>query len=311
MCMDRLFTRKHRLARPVISVGNVTFGGTGKTPFVIALGRRLQQENYRVAVLTRGYRKGDAGCDEPAVLTRSLPDARILVSPDRYGAALRSLTQENPPEVFILDDGFQHWALEREVDVVLLDAIAPFGLGRVFPAGLLREPVRSLNRAHLVLVTRADLVPAWKVSSLLSYVRARFPHLVIATATERITHWRSLDGMPQTEGPRGPVLAACGIGNPASFFKRLEHGGVECAATMVFADHHRWRAADVAAVEEEAASAGTHTVVTTAKDASKIDPAWAKRSWLVMEIEVAFLTGETAFMAHIRKALSGDPNSRG
>jgi tetraacyldisaccharide 4'-kinase len=288
----------------VISVGNLTFGGTGKTPVVIWLGRRLAERGARVAVLTRGYRRGRAGADEPEVIAASLPGARVLVDRDRHRAARRCLEGSDPPDTFLLDDGFQHWALRRDLDIVLLDGIVPFGLGRVFPAGLLREGLGALSRAHVAVVTRADLVPPERVSLLRSYLRTRFPHLVVSTAVERVTRYRDLTGRTRPR-PHGHIVTACGVGNPLSFAARADREGLRAAGSVVFGDHHPWDPGDVASVEREAARRGAASVLTTSKDATKIDPAWVRADWLVMEIETVLATGERDLMERVERARAG------
>ncbi|MCA1685652.1 MAG: tetraacyldisaccharide 4'-kinase, partial [Planctomycetia bacterium] len=150
-----------RAAVPVVSVGNLTLGGTGKTPMVEWVARWYRRRGVRVAILSRGYRRDGSGGvnDEAMVLEENLPDVPHLQDPDRVKIAGVAV-EELGSELLVLDDGFQHRRLARDLDLVLLDALEPFGLGRLFPRGLLREPVRSLRRADLVVLTRADLVTA-------------------------------------------------------------------------------------------------------------------------------------------------------
>ena len=179
VCIDRCFTRRVRLPRPVVSVGNITVGGTGKTPFVITLGEELRNKGLKVAVLTRGYKAQSTERDEPYLIKSALPDAQVLVSANRVKAAFESLKGPFAPDIFLLDDGFQHWRLHRDVDIVLLDCLLPFGLGEVVPLGFLREPISALARANFVVLTRSDLVADWKLEGLLEYLQVRFPGLQV------------------------------------------------------------------------------------------------------------------------------------
>ncbi len=308
--IDRFSTRSHRLAKPVISVGNITFGGTGKTPFVIYLAQRLVQKGITPAVLTRGYRSRGDQRDEPGLLSDALPDVPVCVSPDRRAAAVRCLAAGRSPDVFLLDDGFQHWALQRDLDIVLLDALKPFGSGRVCPAGILREDVDSLARAHAAVITRADLVPGRRRDLIMQYLLGRFPGLAVGTAGERIVRFTALDGT-ESNTPKGQVFAVCGIGNPESFFLRIESGGCGICGTRIFSDHYRWNEEAVERVEEEAEAAGAVAIVTTAKDANKISPQWTGKTWAVMEIVMEMFSGEDALLDSCFRVIGMRNASRG
>src|SRR4051812_18219253 len=154
---DRGWKAIHRVPVPVVSVGNLTLGGTGKTPMVEWVARWYRARDVRVAILSRGYGQAEGINDEGRVLEENLPDVPHLQDPDRVRSA-RIAVEELQTELIVLDDGFQHRRLGRDLDLVLLDALEPFGLGRLFPRGLLREPVTSLRRAGVVVLSRADLV---------------------------------------------------------------------------------------------------------------------------------------------------------
>ena len=170
--------RRHRVNAVVICVGNLTTGGTGKTPLVVWLCKRLQSKGLRVAVLTRGYRatnqKSEIGnqeySDEPAVLTARCPDVSVVVNPVRVAGA-RQAIGEHDAEVLILDDGFQHRRLARDIDIVTIDATSPFGYGRLLPAGLLREPVAGLRRAHAAVITRCDQISEERLAQIVRQLR--------------------------------------------------------------------------------------------------------------------------------------------
>ena len=173
---DAGWKARHRAAVPVVSVGNLTLGGTGKTPCVEYLARFYRDRGFRVAILSRGYGGGDAAGtgpnDEALVLEENLPDVPHLQGADRVALAGVAV-EELEADLLILDDGFQHRRLARDLDVVLLDATDPFGQGRLFPRGLLREPASSLRRADAVLVSRCDQVAESSVRELTNRARSR------------------------------------------------------------------------------------------------------------------------------------------
>lgn len=250
--------RARRLPKPVLSVGNLTFGGTGKTPFVIHACRELARRGRRAAILSRGYRAlGPQGNDEALVIARHLSDVPHALDPDRYAAGLRLA---GDVDIFVLDDGFQHLPLWRDADVVLVDATDPFGGGRCPPAGRLREPVAALGRATLVVLTRADLVDRETLGDSMRTVRAHTAAPIV-TAAFPPTCDADLAGRE--------VCVACAIGNPDAFVRTVESLGATVAARRFFRDHH--------AYSEKDASALAHLglpVVVTEKDAVKLEALW-------------------------------------
>ncbi|MHC4547580.1 MAG: tetraacyldisaccharide 4'-kinase [Planctomycetota bacterium] len=250
--------RARRLPRPVLSVGNLTFGGTGKTPFVIHACRELRRRGRRVAILSRGYRaRHPAGNDEALVIRRHLPDVAHLQHPDRYAAGL---TVVDEVDVFVLDDGFQHLPLQRDADVVLIDATDPFGGGSCPPGGRLREPLAALARATLVILTRADLVGRASLGETMRTVRA-------ATAAPIVTAAFAPSCDADLAGRE--VCVACGIGNPRAFARTVESLGARVGTTRFFRDHHAYTRRDAEAL----AHAG-RPVVVTEKDAVKLEGIW-------------------------------------
>ncbi|WP_337175930.1 tetraacyldisaccharide 4'-kinase [Paludisphaera sp.] len=261
----------HRAAVPVVSVGNLTLGGTGKTPMVERLARWYRERNVRVCLLSRGYGGADAVNDEALVLEENLPDVPHLQGPDRVRLA-EIAVNELESELLILDDGFQHRRLARDLDVVLLDALGPFGLGRLFPRGLLREPASSLRRAGVVVVTRADLVPDDRRAEIRDQARRHAPDAPILEA--RHTPRDLVDGDGESsplDGLAGRAVAAfCGIGNPEGFRRTLEGLGCRVVDLRPFPDHHPYSADDVADLARWADSAGAELVLTTQKDLVKL-----------------------------------------
>jgi tetraacyldisaccharide 4'-kinase len=261
---------RKRLSGTVLSVGNLTVGGTGKTPMVLWLAERLVAEGQRPAILTRGYRGGTArggggvpAADEVALLRLRLgARAQLGVGKDRYASG-RTL-ERHGAKWFILDDGFQHLALERDADIVLLDASDPFGGGKLLPAGRLREPISALARAGIVVVTRSEHAPAVE-AMVQRYTRA--PIFYAQTELRAVLRAPALAvEWPFPERSAVRVLAFCGIGNPQAFFDDLRRWGFAVAGERPFGDHHRYSSAEVAALERAAASAGAEAMICTEKD---------------------------------------------
>jgi len=292
----RGWLRSVRLAVPVVSVGNVTFGGTGKTPTVIALARDLVRRGRRPAVLTRGFRRAteeplvllgpDHGepvertGDEPAELARRLPGVPIVIDADRVRGGRRAV--ELGAGVLLLDDGFQHLRIARDLDLVLIDAGDPWGGGRLPPRGRLREPVAALARASALLVTK---VPedhrrvVHEIEATATAAGCSAPVLAARLAVERV---RTGDGwrLPQALAGRR-VLAFAGLGRPGGFAELLQASGADIVATRWFADHHHYGDEELRSLLAEAQALDA-TPVTTGKDAVKLAP-----DAPVWEVEVA------------------------
>jgi len=276
-CLYRLgVLRRHRLDARVISVGNITTGGTGKTPLVVWLGEWLQQRGVSAAILSRGYgEKASAGAvesDEQLLFRRRLPGVPHLVGKSRYETGLRAI-REHGTRCLVLDDGFQHLALERDLDIVLVDCLVPFGYGRLLPRGLLREPLGGLRRADLVVLTRCDLVSGDRVQELRRQVEAIRGRDGIVESAHRPTHFahRFSDARESLDWVRArKVYAFSALGNPEAFPRTLDALGAKVVRHEAFRDHHWYGSGDLAAIARAAASAGAEAVVTTEKDAVKI-----------------------------------------
>jgi len=282
-------SRIHRAACPVVSIGNITVGGTGKTPFVEWTIRELQALGLRPAVLSRGY--GGRGSNEEALLlVDNCPGVAVVCNPDRVAGAAEAVRMHGA-DCVVLDDGFQHRRLHRDLDIVLIDATRPFGTGRLLPAGILREPLGELRRAHAVVLTRSDQVPADVLTRLRGELASRSPEAVIAEATHRPVAWQEHRGEthdPDWIGGRGAV-AFSGVGNPAAFERAVAGLGANLLGTVRFGDHHRYTAADAARLAARAAELGAELAVTTQKDAVKLRDLWpqsALLAWLRIEMQV-------------------------
>jgi len=312
----RGWVKSHRLPAKVLSVGNLTVGGTGKTPVVLHLARRLQERGLHVAILTRGYGRRDETPlvvngqgevsrytpelmgDEPVLLTRHLPEVTVGIGADRVALAQQILKMEaeHPPDVFLLDDGFQHLRLQRDLDLVLIDVTDPFGEGAVLPAGRLREPLGALARADMVLLTRAANGVPREVEETIRRANPRAPLFRASThlagVFEAGTHkTANLFVLKQT-----PALAFCGIGNPEAFWDDLRRAGFNLAGTLAFPDHHRYVIEDFRHIIRRADRAGARALLATEKDLinmtvvpPSLPPTFYCRMELVVEDEPAFL----------------------
>ncbi|EHM09642.1 tetraacyldisaccharide 4''-kinase [Thermanaerovibrio velox DSM 12556] len=255
---------------PVISVGNLTHGGTNKTPMVERLARLICSLGLKPGVVSRGYSGGTVEplvvdretsrelCgDEPLMLARKLPQVPVVVSRDRIRGV--ELLKALGAQVVVADDCFQHRQLQRDLDVVLVDATCPFGNGLMTPAGMLREPLDSLRRAGIVVITKSDLVSPGELEELKGVLEGYAgPRRVFLSRL-------SMDGW-SGEAPSGPAFAFCAIGNPGSFRRFLTSLGVELVGFSSFRDHHRFSPEDMRRVEDEALKSGARCLVCTEKD---------------------------------------------
>jgi tetraacyldisaccharide 4'-kinase len=292
--------RTRRLQGTVISVGNLTVGGTGKTPMVLWIAERLAAEGHRPAILTRGYRgieKRDtrvpATADEVALLRQRLNGrAQFGIGKDRYKNGL-ALAKDGA-EWFILDDGFQHLRLERDADIVLLDATDPFG-GGILPSGRSREPRPALARADIVVITRTSHAPG-----LEAMVR-RFTNAPLFYAQPRLEMVLRVPSMtealPESDQRQYKFFAFCGIGNPRAFFEDLSNWGFAVAGRRSFADHHRYSGAEIQDLEKAAAGVAANALICTEKDVFNLPPSivtalpiYACRIRLALNNEDAFWT---------------------
>jgi tetraacyldisaccharide 4'-kinase len=308
---DRGATKVHRAGVPVVSVGNLTLGGTGKTPVVRWIAQWLYNRGARAAVVSRGYgAKRGAANDEALELRRLLPDVPHFENPDRLAAA-REAVATMGCQAIVLDDGFQHRRLARDLDVVLLDALEPFGFGHVFPRGMLREPITGLRRADVVVLSRADLLDAERREQIWQTVRDYAPEAVQAETAHAPRMLISAGGgqTPLDEIWDQPVAAFCGVGNPAGFRHTLEQCGCQLAGFREFPDHHRYTPRDVDWLTRWAEELDASAVVCTCKDLVKlaVDRLGDKPLWAV-RIEIEFLSGQSALESRLRQLCSvGQP----
>jgi tetraacyldisaccharide 4'-kinase len=269
---ERGWKERHKAPVPVVSVGNLTVGGTGKTPCVEHVARFYRGRDWRVAVLSRGYGSGGGRNDEAMVLEENLPDVPHLQGPDRVALAAAAV-KELESEVLILDDGFQHRRLARDLDIVLLDATNPWGHGHLLPRGLLREPPSALRRAGAVVLTRCDQAGEAERGRLREMVARLAPGAPVAETTHRPVDLSNGAQVAATlDRLRGrPAAAFCGIGNPEAFRRTLHDLGADVVALRTFPDHHAYARADVDDLRAWARRQPADcVVVTTQKDLVKL-----------------------------------------
>jgi tetraacyldisaccharide 4'-kinase len=295
---DRGLFKTRRLDAPVISVGNLTVGGTGKTPCVAWLARMLRDAGHEVAILSRGYKRSSEGrvevsdgrgilCtpdesgDEPYLLAKSCPGVRVVVDRDRVAAG-RWLAARARVSVFLLDDGFQHRRLHRDLDLVLVDGSEPLADAAMVPFGRLREPLTGLRRADVVLVTHGDRCRdrAAFAAALAEYARPGTP---VFFARHEMTMLRRLDAdetLPLTAFAGRAVAAVSGIAKPSFFVTDLSSAGMTIALRRDFDDHHRYTQAEFADAANAARAAGAEAIVVTEKDAANLSGEWLRSSAL-------------------------------
>jgi tetraacyldisaccharide 4'-kinase len=292
---NRRFNRRGsvRAAVPVISVGNLTLGGTGKTPCVEYLARFFRERDIRVTIMSRGYGADHGPNDEALVLEENLPDVPHLQGPDRVALSATAV-EELEAELLILDDGFQHRRLHRDLDIVLIDATNPWGHGFLFPRGLLREPKSSLRRAGIVILTKCGHVADEGVNPLRREVQRHIqPGTSIIASDHRPVAWQREGGSecePRILASR-PAAAFCGLGSPESFRRTLADLGIVPHLWRTFPDHHAYTRSDIDELRQWAAQLPSDGVVmTTQKDAVKLRVGelagrelWALRIGLVMQ----------------------------
>jgi tetraacyldisaccharide 4'-kinase len=300
---DRGWKTVHRAAVPVVSVGNLSVGGTGKTPCVEYVARFYRGLEIPVAILSRGYGADAGRNDEAMVLEENLPDVPHYQDPDRVAAAGRAV-EESESELLVLDDAFQHRRLHRDLDIVLIDVTRPAHRDYLLPRGALREPTGGLRRAGAIVLTRCDQVSRAAIDELLSWLGRWFPGKTVATTEHRPIELVGGAQPEPVEALRGRSVAAfCGIGNPPAFRRTLEGLGASVTAFRTFADHHRYTAADVDELRTWAARLPSGTLVaTTQKDWVKLRLAdLAGRPLRALRIGLAFRDGQEAFDAALRR----------
>ncbi len=285
---ERDTASQRRLDQPVIAIGGITMGGTGKTPFTGWLAQQFRDQGLKPAILTRGYRRRSiepcvivpAGASANADLTGDEPQsyirqaaAHVGIGADRYSCA-RSLSRLTHADIFLLDDGFQHWRLARDLDIVLIDALDPFGQGSVFPAGRLREPLQALGRASAFVITRVE--HGFNTAPIERELRIWNPAAPVFRSCVKARHWiDARTGRTFDAAPFKSAGAFCGLANPRAFWRTLDTLGVDVRFHWAFADHHRYRMRELQRLTRRALHRGAQALVTTEKDVANLGRARA------------------------------------
>jgi tetraacyldisaccharide 4'-kinase len=319
--------RTRQLPVPVVCVGNLTVGGTGKTPATIAVAQRLMAEGLAVGVLLRGYGREEGAVrvaaeqagqpapwqqvgDEAVLLAERLPGVVVVVGADRFLAGQEAL-RRFPLDVLVLDDGFQHRQLRRVLDLVMVDATDPLGGGRLLPRGRLREPARSLRRAGALLVSRSDQVAdSGGVRRALALAAPGIPLILTRHRPTRLTDLERLRpySLSLVRGRR--VFAVSGVARPAAFRDTLTTLGATLAGSLPFPDHHPYRRSDLEAIAGAADAAQADWIVTTEKDAVRLREVASSRLGghpiLVLGIDLEVVEGEETLGRLLRVCLRGE-----
>jgi len=306
---SRGWLKTHCAGAVVISVGNITTGGTGKTPLVIRLCNLLSQKAIPCAILTRGYRTAQNYTDEPAILAANCPHAKVIVNPDRVAGAAEAVGKFGA-KALIMDDGFQHRRLHRDLDIVVIDATQPFGYDKLLPAGLLREPVTALKRAQAVILTRCDQASESELSRVELKLHQINPDMLIARSVHAAVCAKTINNkqIDLTELSNKNVFAFCGIGNPDAFFKTVKGVGANLVGWKVYNDHYHYADRDIIDIWERARHLSCDWILSTEKDRTKVAGLHFCETdipFADLVVELKFLTGEDKLADLIHEALAG------
>ncbi|MBF0122316.1 MAG: tetraacyldisaccharide 4'-kinase [Candidatus Omnitrophica bacterium] len=290
--------------RKVISVGNMTMGGVGKTPMVVYLVKALQKRKICPVVVTRGYMMDKAAeGDEVKMLREIVPGMAVYAGANRV-VSIQQAEKDGAGEVFILDDGFQHWRVARDFDIVVLDAMCAFGNGQVLPRGILREPISSISRADVIVLARAD-VGRDNVASLRE-VCGRFnaKALVVEAVHEPLSVTNLMSGKSWNDFSviKEDIGMVCAIGSPDNFRLSLEVLGAKVNVSFVYRDHYSYTVDDIKSVIKECRALGIRKLVTTHKDAVKLREfanLWDGVEVFVLDVEIRIIYGEAEFLSRI------------
>jgi tetraacyldisaccharide 4'-kinase len=298
------------LRAKVISVGNITLGGSGKTPFVLYLAHKLKERGFNFAILTRGYgrkkkivkelrlietpdiRWEEVG-DEPLLLSQHLSEITVLIDKDRYGSGKIAIDKYKA-NVLILDDGFQHWRLKRDIDILMIDCTQNLDKEMLFPSGRLREPLSSLKRAGIFILTRADQSPyAEKLKAVLRKYNRQAPIVETILEVTSVINWKDKTEIDLESLKGKKAVIFCGIGNPHSFEITLKSLEIEIKNAFFFVDHYIYTRKNLLSLDEKGKELGADFLITTEKDSIRLPQINdLKNPLLVVNIELRITSGE-------------------
>lgn len=316
-CHQKSILTAYGLKQPVVSIGNITVGGVGKTPLVEYVAKFFKHERVKPTILIRGYMgelKRDSflteDSDEAALLKQNLPGVPVLVGRNRLRNAL-NVPEKEKPDVFILDDGFQHWSLKRDLDIVVIDSTNPFGNRYVLPRGILREPLQALERADLFVLTKTKLGEE-NVPMIRMQLKKINPLAPIVETIHQPFAAQDLKN-PAQESDLFPfagreVCVFCSIGDPASFLRTLRAYSIKAVKAFEFMDHHRYTREDMENIAQFCRENNIETVMTTQKDAVKVmdylDVFDFKVNIICVKIAIRITRGEKELHAKLRAAVN-------
>lgn len=316
----------HALGAKTVSVGNITVGGTGKTPLVAFVAQVLAEKGEKVCILSRGYgrknaksrvlvadgenvlAKAEFAGDEPFELADKLRGKAFVIADANRVAAARWAIEKFNVTAFVLDDAFQHRRARRDLNIVCIDATNPFGNYKLLPFGILREPLENLRRADAIVITRANL--SNEIEKLVNEL-SKYANCPIFPAANKISNVTELENFSARAEDRKlkvrnrAAFAFCALGNPENFFSQLKSEKFNVAATRKFPDHHFYTAKDAAEIEQAARAAGAEILLTTAKDAVKLKDFKFQTPCFVVETEMNF-EDEKAFREMIERIVSSE-----
>ena len=331
--------QQHRLPATVISIGNITVGGTGKTPTAQMMAQMIREMGYKVVILNRGYRAHwqaeiglvsdgrkiymtahEAG-DEAYLLAKTLPGIPVVIGKDRSISG-RYAVEKLGAQVIILDDGYQHWQLARDLDIVLIDSLNVFGNTHLLPRGTLREPLSHLDRADVFLLTKTDQATGWSREYLRKVLKQYNPDAPVAESIHNPCYFVEIadwykgiqdKNYPLSELEGREVLAFSAIGNPSSFEQTLSDLGLHMVDTVRYPDHHDYGVLEMQSVTERAVAKNAYALVTTAKDAVKIPTEFIysdrDRPLYILGMEIKITDGEDALRRRIIEAINKGEHS--
>jgi len=298
---DRQFFHSKKLSIPVISIGNITWGGVGKTPLTQYISKFYLDQKKAPLILTRGY-----GRDETREFQTKVPEALLGVGKNRYQVA-RQLLKDHKVDVAILDDGFQHYQLARDLDIVVMNVLNPYGNEQLIPKGILREPIETLSRAAIVVFNDVNLIPRKSFEAIRDRVKQLAPRaeLIEAQHEPLYFYWaKSKARMDLSKLSGKPVTTFSGVGTPRSFQLLLNYLGVKTIRNFEFCDHHPFSDKELEEIKEVKLSSQSEFVITTEKDLLRKEESISKiLDPLVLKITMRITVGESVLQDYLRRVL--------